>query len=161
MTCSKGVSEERTNEIRNICFRRLMKNWKIKYFKNFQRQRRFLEGEEISQNVPSFKTNFFSCCFLDFYKIQYYETPRGARGVLCLGYQFIKEKAFGKSINWNCAHKKKFGCGARGITSFSDPTVMKLTKNIHNHDIEPKNLTIIPVTSLFKWKQKTDLEFLE
>lgn len=33
-------------------------------------------------------------------KIDYYETQRGARGILYNGHHFIKEKAFGKTINW-------------------------------------------------------------
>ena len=62
----------------------------------------------------------------------------------------MKEKAFGKSINWHCMHKKKFGCGARGITNFKNPLVMKLTKKIHTHPIEKRNFTAIPIASLFK-----------
>jgi hypothetical protein len=33
-------------------------------------------------------------------EIDYYETPRGAKGILCQGYYYVKEKAFGKTINW-------------------------------------------------------------
>lgn len=38
--------------------------------------------------------------FLDHIAINYYETPRGAKGVICNGFHFVKEKAFGKTINW-------------------------------------------------------------
>lgn len=83
-------------------------------------------------------------------RIEYFETPRGSKGILCQEHYFVKEKAFGKTINWHCMSKKKYGCGARGITNFSDPMMMKITKKIHNHEIEPRNVTIIPITSLFK-----------
>lgn len=46
--------------------------------------------------------------------------------------------------------KKKFGCGARGITNFKNPLVMKLTKKVHSHPIEKKNFATIPIASLFK-----------
>lgn len=38
--------------------------------------------------------------FVELVPIDYYETPRGAKGILCNGYYFVKEKAFGKTINW-------------------------------------------------------------
>jgi hypothetical protein len=46
--------------------------------------------------------------------------------------------------------KKKFGCGARGITNFSNPLIMRVTGKTHNHLPENKNYSIIPITELFK-----------
>lgn len=100
-------------------------------------------------DVKLIKFSFYR--FADNVKIDYFETPRGAKGILCQGFYFVKEKAFGKTINWHCMFKKKHGCGARGITNFSDPMVMRVTKKIHSHDIEEKNFTILPISALFKW----------
>jgi hypothetical protein len=47
-------------------------------------------------------------------------------------------------------HKKKYGCGARGITNFSNPMVMRITKKIHTHSPEGKNYAILPIAALFK-----------
>ncbi|CRK91964.1 CLUMA_CG005563, isoform S [Clunio marinus] len=85
-------------------------------------------------------------------RIQYYENNRGTKGVICQGHRFVKEKALTKTINWICAFKKKYGCGARGITSFSNPLVMRLTKKNHNHGVERKDVVIVPVSKLFKKK---------
>lgn len=46
--------------------------------------------------------------------------------------------------------KKKYGCGARGITNFADPLTMRITGKSHNHPPEDKNYTIIPINALFK-----------
>lgn len=37
---------------------------------------------------------------LEFVRIQYFETNRGAKGILCNDHHYVKEKAFGKTINW-------------------------------------------------------------
>ena len=122
---------------------------------------------ESLQNFKIFSSYFFSTA--EHVSIDYYETPRGAKGILCHGYYFVKEKAFGKTINWwvhlkvhptnphltppifrHCMHKKKYGCGARGITNFSDPMVMRITKKIHTHSPEEKNYSILPIAALFK-----------
>ncbi|KAG5672370.1 hypothetical protein PVAND_002502 [Polypedilum vanderplanki] len=88
----------------------------------------------------------------NFIPIDYYETSRGAKGILCDGHYFVKEKAFGKSINWHCILKKKRGCSSRGVTSYTNPMVMKLTKSKHNHPVEKRDYKILPISALFSSK---------
>ena len=46
-------------------------------------------------------------------------------------------------------YKKKHACGARGITNFTNPMVMKLTKRTHTHPLEERDFKIIPINVLF------------
>lgn len=49
-------------------------------------------------------------------------------------------------------HKKKYACGARGITSYTNPLVMKLTRKDHTHPTEERNFRIISIAALFAAK---------
>lgn len=115
----------------------------------------FLISWSLSRNklLTTLLTHIVSFSSADKIRIEYYETQRGAKGVYCQGHYFVKEKAFGRTINWHCMFKKKYGCGARGITNYSDPMMMRITRKFHNHDIEDKNFSILPISALFKWKK--------
>lgn len=147
------IHELLTNLLRDNCIKigKLINKW-IKVLMTISKHasESYLIAKWILNTQSSNKAvQFF---FADRVRIEYFETLRGSKGVLCHGHYFVKEKAFQRTINWHCMFKKRYGCGARGITEFTDPTFMRLTRKFHCHDVEIRNVKILPISNIFTWE---------
>ncbi|EJY57541.1 AAEL017288-PA [Aedes aegypti] len=63
-------------------------------------------------------------------------SQRGAKKLICHGYEYVKDRDFPDSTNWRCALFRRQKCRARAITKIIDGiTYVRLTNDAHCHDV--------------------------
>lgn len=71
-------------------------------------------------------------------------SQRGARKLLCQGFEYVKDRDFSDSTNWRCSLFRRQKCRARAITKLiHGVTYVRLTNDSHSHPVNEYRKTPI------------------